>query len=255
EFTASSLQIATAYAAIANGGTLLAPTLVREVRTWPEGEVIWRHRPDTVRTVLEPETASRLMEFLRLATDEGGTGGRAQLDRWEVIGKTGTAKLVPGVREYRGAFAGIFPGESPRFVVYVMIDRPGGAEYYGGLVAAPIVRNLLIQALALPDSPLDPEPAERSGPLPGPRRVQVAEAPVEVRRLSWPLPPEHGGGTRQVAVPAVTGWRAREAVRQLHGAGLQVRLLGTGLVVSSEPAPGDTVATGSTVTLIAESSR
>lgn len=255
EFTASALQIATAYAAIANGGILLTPTLVREVRTWPEGEVVWRHRPDTVRRVLDRGTADELMGFLRMAIDEGGTGRRAQLDRWEVIGKTGTAKLAPGVSEYRGAFAGIFPGQDPRFVVYVMIDRPGGAEYYGGLVAAPIVRNLLVQALALPDSPLEPsrgEPAVAALPS---RPSLAAQQPTEVRRLAWPLPSDKAPAARQVTVPELAGWRMREAVHQLHRTGLQVRLVGNGLVIRTDPSPGDTVATGSTVTLVAGSSR
>src|SRR5690606_24984360 len=72
EFTASALQIAAAYAAIANGGTLLAPTLVREVRTWPEGKLVWQHRPDTIRTVMDQATAEQLMGYLRLAIEEGG---------------------------------------------------------------------------------------------------------------------------------------------------------------------------------------
>lgn len=255
EFTASALQIATAYAAIANGGTLLAPTLVREVRTWPEGEVVWRHRADTVRRVLDQATADELMGFLRLAIDEGGTGRRAQLDRWEVIGKTGTAKLAPGVPEYRGAFAGIFPGQDPRFVIYVMIDRPGGAEYYGGLVAAPLVRNLLVQALALPNSPLEPSRGESREAIRPVRPELAAPQPDEVRRLSWPLGDDEAHAVTQVTVPELAGWRTREAVHQLHRTGLKVRLVGSGLVVRTDPLPGDTVATGSTVTLIAGAGR
>src|SRR5690606_31723335 len=80
EFTVSSVQMAAAYASIANGGTLLAPTLLREVREWPSGRTVWRHKPDTVRQATTPELAGQLLDYLSRAADSGGTGGAAQLD-------------------------------------------------------------------------------------------------------------------------------------------------------------------------------
>ncbi len=141
ELNASALQVAMAYAAIANGGLLLQPTLLREVREVPTGRVLWRHTADTVRRVIDSATAAQLMVYLRMATDSGGTGEGAQLQRWKVLGKTGTAKLRDAngnyTTEYRGSFAGIFPADNPRYVVYVAINRPGGAQYYGGLDCGP----------------------------------------------------------------------------------------------------------------------
>jgi cell division protein FtsI (penicillin-binding protein 3) len=250
EFMASGLQMAMAYAAIANGGVLLSPTLLSEVRRHPTGHVLWRHRPDTVRRVLDAGTASRLMEYLRLATDSGGTGEGAQLERWRVVGKTGTAKLrVDGAyaSQYRASFAGIFPADAPRFVLYVSIDRPGGDAIYGGAVAAPIVRTILLQALALPDSPLE---TGRGGTLASQPTPPTRREPTgEVRRVAFPLRPDSVREHPPVDVPDVRGWSLREGIHALHRRGLGVRVVGLGNIGRSDPTAGLAVPRGTIVTL------
>lgn len=257
EFEASALQLAVAYAAIANGGYLLQPSLVREVRAWPSGRTVWRHVADTVRQAMPAAVASQLLDYLRLASDSGGTGRSAQLDRWVVIGKTGTAKITRGsgayLREYRGAFAGIFPGDDPRFVLYVMIDQPGGARYYGGLVAAPIVRNMLVQALALPNSPL--EPGRTLAAAAPPIRSRPPEVRRPPRRLAFPLAADTGGTTVTVAIPDLAGWTVREGIHAAHRRGLRVKLVGEGAVTRTTPAAGDSVPTGAVLTIFAEPGR
>lgn len=254
ELTASGLQMAMAYAAIANRGLLLAPALVAEVRRHPTGEVLWRHRPDTVRRVLDPATAELLMEYLRMATDSGGTGEGAQLERWRVLGKTGTAKLRDAagnyVREYRAAFAGIFPGDDPRFVLYVAIDRPGGAAIYGGAVAAPIVRTILLQALALPNSPLEPgRQVTVARRLP---EVAAGIADGPVHRVAFPLVRDTVQRPGGVDVPDLAGWSLREGIHALHRRGLEVRLVGRGSIVRTDPAAGDSVPRGTLITVHAD---
>ena len=253
EFTVSALQMAAAYAAIANGGTLLAPTLLREIRESPSGKVLWRHRPDTVRQAIAPEIAAQLLGFLRLASDSGGTGEGAQLDRWEVLGKTGTAETSPGSVEYRGAFAGIFPGNDPRFVLYVMIDRPRSGSYYGGIVAAPIVRNMLVQALALPDSPLEPGRLYDPAPRKTSPALQVTNIPL--RRVMLPVSNDTTRRVAGVPVPDLSGWRVREGLHAVHQRGLRARLIGEGRIVRTDPVAGDTLAPGSTLTVYAELNR
>ncbi|MBP9899461.1 MAG: hypothetical protein KBF28_13865, partial [Gemmatimonadales bacterium] len=257
-YEASALQLATAYAAIANGGRLMAPSIVREVRDGGANTVRWRHTPTQVREAVTPEVAHQLMSYLRLATDTGGSGAKAQLDRATVVGKTGTAKVlvrgqyVTGV--YRGSFAGLYPGEAPEVVVYVMIDRPSGMEFYGGLVAAPMVRNILQQSLASRTSPLNrpsieaPLAARREAPL-----VVTTAGPI--KQLAFPLaaPTEAPGAT--AAVPIVQGLPVREAIVALHRAGYQVQLAGraTGLARHTLPVGGDTLARARIVTLYADS--
>jgi cell division protein FtsI (penicillin-binding protein 3) len=257
ELMASSLQIAAAYAAIANGGYFVAPAFVREVRDGQSGAVVWRHRPDTLRRVLDAEVAARLMEYLQMTTDSGGTGKAAQLDLIDVIGKTGTAK-IPDERgnytsQYRASFAAIFPGHAPRFVVYVMIDRPSAGEIYGGTVAAPLVRTLVQQGLALDDSPLKV----------GPQTTATARAPdpvaprpdVSVQRVPFPDLDDSVATVPLVHVPDVRGWSVRDGVFALHRRGLVVRLDGFGTIDRLTPVAGDSVPSGSTITVHAGGTR
>lgn len=257
-FEASALQVATAYAAIANGGRLMAPSIVREVRDGGEKTMRWRHVPTQVREAVSPEVARQLMAYLRLATDTGGSGAKAQLDRATVVGKTGTAKVLVGrsyaTGVYRGSFAGLYPGEAPEVVVYVMIDRPSGMAFYGGLVAAPMVRNILLQSLASRTSPLNrpsietPLAARREAPL----VVTTQGAP---RQLPFPLPPEKAATEGTAAVPIVQGMAVRDAIVALHRAGYQVRVVGraVGLARTTLPVGGDTLPRARVVTLYADS--
>jgi cell division protein FtsI (penicillin-binding protein 3) len=254
----SAVQVAAAYAAIANEGRLMAPSLIREVRDGGSSTTRWRHTPMEVRQAVPTEVATQLMEYLRLATDSGGSGAKAQLDRASVIGKTGTAKVpvnrryIPGV--YRGSFAGIYPGEAPEVVVYVMIDRPSGMAFYGGLVAAPMVRNILQQSLASRTSPLDR--ATVAAPS-APRRDAPLVVPVSnpLRRIAWPPAPTDRSDTLPATVPVVQGLSVREAILALHRAGFEVRLTGqgTGLARRTVPAAGDVLPRASVVTLYADS--
>jgi cell division protein FtsI (penicillin-binding protein 3) len=260
EFMASSLQLAAAYGAIANNGTYVAPTLLRGVREPDGGGTAWHHAPDTLRRVVSAAVADRLMQYLQLVTDSGGTGTRAQLDLMDVIGKTGTAKLLAAgtteyAREYRASFAGIFPADAPRFVVYVMIDRPGGDEIYGGEVAAPVVRTMIQQALALDASPFAQEVAPVLAARPRRSPPVVAAGPMPTARLAFPLAGPGVGERAPVDVPDVRGMTVRDGVYALHRRGLHVRLEGTGRIGRLTPAPGDSVAVGSTVTVHATSER
>src|SRR6185437_8040530 len=95
EFAVTPVQLAAAYGAIANDGVLLAPTLVREVRD-PSGRLLYKHRPEPIRRVVSSDVAARLREFLREAVESAGTGERAQLANYSVLGKTGTAVRFVG---------------------------------------------------------------------------------------------------------------------------------------------------------------
>lgn len=256
EWTASALQLALGYGAIANDGVLVAPQLLREVRDGSSGAVVYAAQPTVVRRAVSSELAAQLRDYLKLATDSGGTGTRAQLDVYSVIGKTGTAKMAPyRASDYRASFAGLFPGDDPQWVVYVMIDHPRGASYYGGFVAAPTVRTMLLQALAATSSPLDRK--RITAPVaalatPAAARESDPDAPA-VRQVPFPLraPAAEEGGA--VAVPTVQGSSLREAIFALHRAGLEVKLSGRGRVRSTIPAAGDSVSRGSTVTVLADS--
>ena len=127
-FQVTALQLAAAYGAIANGGILYAPALVKEVRA-PDGRILYRHRPEPVRRILTPEVAATLRSYLKGAVSTTGTGERAQLQRYELAGKTGTARKVENgryVNKYLSSFAAIWPIDRPQLVAIVTIDEPSG---------------------------------------------------------------------------------------------------------------------------------
>jgi cell division protein FtsI (penicillin-binding protein 3) len=254
ELGVTPVQLAAAYGAIANDGILLAPTLVREVRD-PAGKVRFRREPEPVRRVTSPEIATRLLELLRGAVEEGGTGHEAQLANYTVLGKTGTARryqdgaYVAG--KYTSTFAAIFPADAPQLVVIVKIDNPKGS-YYGGHTAAPVTRTMLQQALASRRVAIDRgRLAPGEGPVIAPPAATSGPATRAVTVVSWPYKAD-AVGSHPVTVPSVAGRSVREAALALHRRGVRMRLQGMGRVVRTAPEAGETVAPGATVTVWAE---
>lgn len=258
EWTTTSLQMAVGYGAIANDGNLLAPQLLREVRDGVTGKVLYQAHPQVVRRVVSSQIAKRLREYLTLATDSGGTGTRAQLDVYSVIGKTGTAVMAPYTPgSYRASFSGIFPGDDPQWVVYVMIDHPTAGSHFGGFVAAPAVRSMLLQALAASSTPLDRSritAAQVSAPPVRPLPDDIAEAPAVRVRVPLQISAS-SDSVRIVAMPSLDHLSVREAALTLHRLGLEVRLAGRGRVRSTAPMAGDTVVRGSTVNVYADTTK
>jgi cell division protein FtsI/penicillin-binding protein 2 len=139
------IQMATAYAAIANGGILRPARIVREV----DGET----RPvNKGRRVISPETAASVREMLKGVLAPGGTAAEATVAGYELAGKTGTANKVDeqtglySESRYIASFVGFAPAKRPRLLVAVMVDEPKGA-IYGGDVAAPAFQKITSFAL------------------------------------------------------------------------------------------------------------
>ncbi|MDX1624135.1 MAG: penicillin-binding protein [Gemmatimonadota bacterium] len=183
EVMVTSIQMAMAYAAVANGGELLRPYLVRKVVD-PSGDLVYQGRPQRVRRVIEPETAGLVTRAL-VRVVEMGTARTAQMDVLPVAGKTGTAlKTGPGgyVRgSYTSSFAGFFPAADPRYVVFVRIDEPVGS-FFGGAVAAPVFRRAMESSLLTETMPGAPTLVSR---LRSPERVVWAVSDTSVALPSW----------------------------------------------------------------------
>jgi cell division protein FtsI/penicillin-binding protein 2 len=133
------LAMARFYCAIANGGLLMQPQIVRAVYD-EQGNLERTVRPHVVRRIFSQRTASELRGFLRQVVLHGTGNPSAQIEGYTTAGKTGTAQMVVD-GEYRGgyyaaSFIGMVPYEHPRYIVYVKVERPIGS-YYGSLVAAP----------------------------------------------------------------------------------------------------------------------
>jgi len=140
------LQIANAYAAIANGGVLHKPYIVKAVRDAESGEIN-DTKPTVIRQVLSPEAAAKMRLMLAGVTSGDGTGVGARVPGFPVAGKTGTAQKVnPNGRGYMkggyvASFAGFLPANDPKFVIYIAVDHPR-KEYYGAAVAAPVFARI-----------------------------------------------------------------------------------------------------------------
>jgi cell division protein FtsI (penicillin-binding protein 3) len=252
ELEVTPLQMAAAYSALAHDGLLPSVTLIREIRD-PEGQVVYRHEPKPVRRVVTSEVAAEVRGFLSLAAGEGGTGSKAQLDRYQVIGKTGTARNVVGrsyTNSYTASFAGLFPADDPLLVAVVRIVDPEGGSYYGGEVAAPLMRRMLQDALAARRSAIDRSRfAERVAPVPG--AAQPDKQPSAAVQVAVP---NKGGASPAPAlleVPEVRGVSVRQAALSLHRRGFRVQLEGTGVVQATLPAVGDSARAGSVVLVTA----
>ncbi len=280
ELLVTSLQMVAAYGALANGGVLMRPTLVREIRDL-DGRTTWRAQTEAVRRVITREIASSVTEVLTWVVSEEGTGRRAALETLPIAGKTGTARIASNgsyvERRYAASFVGFAPADDPKLVILTKLEAPRG-QYYGGGIAAPVSRHVLQAMLAGQDAGLmdtdDPAPEDRLdwtasnrldwgrttaedapvGPEPrsygageGMFRFAVANAgPAEQRRRTDPgsAPPSAG-----LTIPDVLGLDMRAAVGRLHEAGLQVEIHGSGEVKDQVPAPGTTGVRGARVIL------
>lgn len=250
EISVTALQLAMAYAAIANDGLLLQPTLLKEVRG-PDGKVRYRHQPRPVRQVLSPSVARALRDMLRAVVYPGGTGETAALFSYEVAGKTGTARragpdgYIPG--SYTSTFVSMFPAEDPQLVMVIKLDDPEGA--YARLTAAPVTRSVLQQLLATRSSVLDRRRLSTTRASATDESEPVADGQAWV--TEWPRStPDAPPVERQV--PDVAGLELREAVHELHQAGLRVRLQGWGTVQDVTPEIGTLVPEGTLVRVTAD---
>ncbi len=271
---ATPLQIALAYAALANGGVLMKPYLVQERRS-STGRVTWRAEPDSVRRVLNQTTADTLMRAFESVVSVEGTAEQAMVDGLRIAGKTGTARkagaggYIPGA--YRATFVGFWPVEDPQVVLAIVMDEPE-LSMYGGVVAAPVFREVTERWMAhmpqvapyvnqqytaaWPEMPIAvPDVAGLPAPVAGKRlrtlglepagelanyrtavhRQDVTPGSERVTRVAVRL---SGTIDSMAVMPDVTGMSGREAMAWLGAIGLEVDTQGHGIVERQWPRPG-----------------
>lgn len=271
EIAVTPMQLALAYAAIANGGELLEPSLVREIRA-PDGKVVFSHERRVVRRVISRRIAATVRDLLG-GVVERGTAVDADLASYAMAGKTGTPRRAIDGRyapmQYNPNFVGLFPAEAPQLVVVVKLGSPKG-NFYGGHTAAPMTKTIVQAALAARDAALDrsalsPKPSREDvslGRQAGALRAPVsddeharADANEPEAGVTLDLPataPRVRVAQSARVVPGVRGLSVREAVQSLHSAGFRVQLV-RGAASSSrnltEPAQGMTAMSGSVVRL------
>jgi cell division protein FtsI (penicillin-binding protein 3) len=139
------VQLAQAYAGLANHGRVMPPTFLKGGKA--EGS-----------QVMDPHIARQVLLMLESTTEVGGTAKGAAITGYHVAGKTGTARTASAggyAKRYVSVFAGVVPLDHPKFAMVVVINNPRGRDYYGGLVSAPVFHNVMEGALRLMDVPPD----------------------------------------------------------------------------------------------------
>ncbi len=228
--TASSMQLTMAMAAIANGGRLMRPYIIKSVKD-QRGAVTSENRPKMIRQVISPEIARKVKGVLERVVDEG-TGTEAAITGFRAAGKTGTSQKVdPKTKRYSqehyvAFFVGFVPADKPKLVIMVAVDEPKG-QPYGGLVAGPVFSE--VGGWTLNHLRVNPQL----------KLVKIEEDPriSNVRRQI--LEPEP---TVMVSAPGLLpdfrGQSMREVLRGGSSLGLEVVLEGTGMAVRQVPKPG-----------------
>ena len=240
------LQLAAGMAAVVNGGKVMKPYLVREIRD-PEGKTVFRGEPRELRRVLSPKTSAQMREILGKVVEEDGTGTQARIKGFLVGGKTGTAqKVEPGSGRYSAtkrtsSFIGFLPLNDPKLLILVVIDEPRG-QVYGGVVAAPAFNQIAVKtAYYLGIHPTEAAALAAARPLrpPAPGRA----TPVSTARTAGAM-----------VMPDLSGLSMGRVVDIMGGYSVKLSLAGSGVARAQTPAPGAVLVPGSecSVTFTAE---
>lgn len=222
-FNVTPLQIITAASAVANGGVLTKPHLVKQLVD-SEKRIINTTETEFVRQAISKETADTMCEILETVVSEGG-GKNAYLAGYRIAGKTGTSEKQPrGNGKYIASFIGFAPADDPQVACLVILDQPPqGATYYGGIIAAPVVKSILEETLQY----IGVEP----------KYTQEEKAYIDI------------------TVPNVTGMTKEEAKTALSDIGLNCETVGDGdIIVDQIPKVSSKLSNGSKVVVYTEGS-
>ncbi len=287
--SATVLQIASAYAAIANGGILMKPHLIEKISN--DERVIFESKPQEIRRVVSRKTAETLTDMLMLVVEKG-TGVQARIENVNIAGKTGTAsKIVDGKyskQNYAASFVGFVPAKHPKFVLMVLMDSPK-KSYYGGEASAPVFKKIITRIMSF-ENLKDDMDTEKSGDderlyvrVPNVKQQKTLIAENILKQLEL-QPVKIGEGDRVIKqipepnqkvlvgekiriitasdsgrilrsnriMPDVKGLSIREAVNKLANTYMSISISGSGMVVRQEPNPGEKVSKGSRCKIICE---
>jgi cell division protein FtsI (penicillin-binding protein 3) len=243
--TVTGIQLAAALGAIANGGQLMKPYLVRQILD-QKGNTVKEIFPQTIRQVISPDTARVMRTLLARVTEPGGTATLAAIEGLSVAGKTGTAqKVSPETKRYApgkciSTFMGFLPAEAPAMVIVVTIDEPKGS-HYGGVVAAPIFKAIAEQILPImgvrrPVTVTPPHPLQDPWfEKPDPNQFIIVRRSEEEPLLN----PSSGSGGR--VMPDMRGLTMRKVLELMKEYEIPVTMTGSGRAVAQSPSPGTIV--------------
>lgn len=266
EVSVTPIQIISAISAIANGGTLYPPRIIREIRN-PNGELAAPVKPGIgVHTVTDPRTAATVREMMEGVILDG-TGKPARLDGYTAAGKSGTAQMIDPAtgryyaNKYVASFVGFAPVNNPAITVLVVLDSPEGA-HHGGEVGGPVFKSVAQQVLAYLDVPRDvplPSTEETARNLAPPARPAVGDDSTEaafqtaVAKRSTSqfssMKTVAFGDPQAAIVPDFSGKTVRDVIETCSREGLVPDLIGDGVALQQYPVAGSRLVRGGNVTI------
>lgn len=275
------LQQVMAVSAMANGGYLMKPYVVKEVKD-TTGTIVRQTEPQVIRRVISEETSREVVRIMELVVTEG-SGKNAYIEGYRIAGKTGTAQKVgAGGRyisgEYILSFIGFAPAENPEILIYIAVDAPKFGSQWGSQISAPMYKRMMERILKYMEIPpsstvvneppkivevpsllgLTPQEAsellDTSGLLirfvgngdtiQNQTPKAGANVPLHTQILSYLGGQEAEG---EVTVPDLTGKTMREAGEVLGWLGLKMNSSGSGVAVSQDPQPQSRVPINSAI--------
>ncbi|MGO0062070.1 penicillin-binding transpeptidase domain-containing protein [Brevibacillus fluminis] len=248
----TAIQQAAAVGAVANGGELLRPRIVKELRDPHTGEVTEKFERVVVRRVVSEQTAKQARDILEtVITGEHGTGKIFDLKGYHVAGKTGTAqkydektgKIMEG--HYIVSFIGFAPKDNPRLLVYVVVDDPTTDMYYGEMgkkILAPIFNSVMEQSLRYLQQQPDLKELDQQAAITVQKSAKTSDAAA-----AQPAP------VQEVSVPLLSGSTTSVASMKAKQLGLVPKVLGTGTkIVRQIPSEQEKVMSGTEVYLVTD---
>lgn len=219
-FQVTPLQMVAATAAVANDGYFIKPRLVKAL-TDQNGNIVKNYEPEVVRQIISAETSQILCGALEKVVSEG-TGRNAYVSGYRVAGKTGTSEKLPrNSKKYIASFLGFAPADDPKVVCLLILDEPTGDQYFGGLIAAPVVGKIMEDTLRY-------------------LNVEPLYTQEEMEKLD-------------TSVPDLTGMEISSARSALSNQNLKIRILGNGkTVINQMPKPLAKVNVNSIITVYTE---
>jgi penicillin-binding protein 2B len=252
--TVTPIQQVAAVAAVANGGKLLQPQIVKSI-TDPTTKTTKTIEPKVVRQVISEETSRKVGEYLEqvVSDQEKGTGKNAYIDGYRVAGKTGTAQKVINGKysdsKFVVSFMGYAPVDNPKIVVYVVVDEPNDPLVGGGRVAAPAFKQIVLKSLrkmgVAPNYPTETDDAKKEVSMTVPKvtKLPIAQAKAELKAKAMTFEQVGNGKTVLQQIPAegssvhptqkiylITEQREKLAIPDLRGVSLRDALEITSLI-------------------------
>jgi cell division protein FtsI/penicillin-binding protein 2 len=266
EVSVTPIQIVSAISAVANGGTLFRPHIVREIDGGEPGVLRPSSAPQQATDARTAATVREMMEGVVLE----GTGKPARLDGYTAAGKSGTAQKIDpntgrySATQYNSSFVGFAPVNDPVISILVVLDSPVG-PHHGGEVGGPVFKRIAEQVLAYRDIPHDvpaPSDVETAKNLkPGPRTGSHADVGADSPQASFRAavatsklpgaahPTVAFGDATAIEVPRLAGQSVRGVTEECSRLGLMPALIGSGVAVEQFPEAGTQVLRGSRVTV------